>query len=1139
MASIAKPKSRRTSSCQHRAATLALIFSQLGMFQSALAVNYEVYPGSAYYLNQMLDRAQWSFVADHANGLYHHPVGFQELDDAQETLYTRHFTNRFAMVEGDMGSGSTTGDVGNLKRMTALELTPIAAFVNRPSTNLAVWRQLVRNNAAEGAPSYQMLAPHRLDDTPLGWNDPIRDYARANMLVPACAGGGVDAPVYLFVNEAPAYRQSIYDMRDWTVANGKKFNYLISPNNSYNAALLADTQATVRAMEDNGHEPDVYGIALYGLRPVDLTPEKVTVNGVDQAATTITGLAYWLLKHRDGEPGTLDLSAFRSGTNHAAGLTSPTLADSSQVITLSTNASRTYTLRFNNTSPWLDYAGVLRARAYGDPQSWSITFTQGGQNISNDVLSGNGKVLVGDERWMPGTQHEITMTVTPIGTPGALKLVVEALPHEGVDHALDVISFESGNVGNTPPTLALNPIPQITREALPFGPLWFTCGDAETPSTSLTITATSSNTDLVPNANISLGQNGVQRWIRLKPAAGKWGSTLISVSVSDGSATRTQSFTLQVERTTILPIVKANNALNLALNSSWQTSTIPGTNDQAVWDSTVTSQNSVQLGEPISLGGLRITQPGGDVTIGGTAKLTLGLAGVDLASASRNLYLTAPVEIDESAPWIVNTGRLIQVSQGISGFGAISKSGSGRLELLGNDSFIGPLSTSAGELVKTGAGAQSATTVSSSAILKVSNSAAFGSGGLTISTANSSSGRVELTGGISVLSGKTVSINARSSNTDAIVSVSGANTFGGNVSFSTGGSIYGFNCAADSLELSGNFSSAATGSRNFTLRGAGEGIMTGAISDGSGIVGLIKSGSGTWTLSGNHAFTGPVNIQQGTLKIQSPLPFSTLTVLAGATLAGTGEIAGAVTIGGIHAPGDGLGSQKFTAPLVYQSTSSLRIELGGQSPSSDSIQAETVTIEAAARIDLVGNSPATAVDFLHPFWREPREWSVLSASALSGTFSLGPNPTDSLGRASQIFGTFSLAHSASGVNLVWTPAPPFQIWQYENFGNAWNNPSISGANTDPDGDAWSNESEWISGTSPNDPASRLNATITSNDISFHRVTGRVYRIEVSTDLASAWTTHSQVPSGSGRISIPITPGGNSRVFYRIAVSINP
>ena len=361
------------------------------------------------------------------------------------------------MVEGDMGSGSTTGDVANLQLMSGFGLTPVAAFVNRPSSNPSVWRQLVRNNAAQGAPSYEMLAPHRLDDTALGWNDPLWNYARVNMGVTGCIGSGVDAPVYLFVNQAAAYRQSIYDMRDWTVANGKKFNYLISPNNSYNAALLADTQATVRAMEDNGHEPDVYGVVLYGERPVDLTPERTTVNGVDQAATTITGLAYWLLKHRDGEPGTLDLSAIRSGITYGASVMAPTLANPSQVVALSTSSGSTFTLRLNNNSPWLDYAGVLRARTQGNFQNWTISFSKGGQDVTAAVLSESGRLFVGADRWMPGSQQEVTMTVTPNGTPGPLKLVLEALPHGEVDHALDVLSFESGASGNTPPTLALGP----------------------------------------------------------------------------------------------------------------------------------------------------------------------------------------------------------------------------------------------------------------------------------------------------------------------------------------------------------------------------------------------------------------------------------------------------------------------------------------------------------------------------------------------------------------------------------------------------------------------------------------------------------------------------------------------------------
>ena len=102
----------------------------------------------------------------------------------------------------------------------------------------------------------------------------------------------------------------------------------------------------------------------------------------------------------------------------------------------------------------------------------------------------------------------------------------------------------------------------------------------------------------------------------------------------------------------------------------------------------------------------------------------------------------------------------------------------------------------------------------------------------------------------------------------------------------------------------------------------------------------------------------------------------------------------------------------------------------------------------------------------------------------------------------------------------------------------WDDPAIAGPDRDPDGDGWSNENEWISGTVPTNSASRLAATITSNSISFERSAGRSYRIETSTSLASGWTTHSLVPAGTGPITLPISPSA-PRTFYRIAASITP
>jgi|GEM_PF-3246409 len=80
------------------------------------------------------------------------------------------------------------------------------------------------------------------------------------------------------------------------------------------------------------------------------------------------------------------------------------------------------------------------------------------------------------------------------------------------------------------------------------GDLAFTVGDVETAADSLTVTATSSNTDLVPNnpSNLVLDGSGSSRTLNVVPAASASGSTTITLSVSDGSATTSTTFTVDV-----------------------------------------------------------------------------------------------------------------------------------------------------------------------------------------------------------------------------------------------------------------------------------------------------------------------------------------------------------------------------------------------------------------------------------------------------------------------------------------------------------------------------------------------------------------------------------------------------------------
>ena len=67
------------------------------------------------------------------------------------------------------------------------------------------------------------------------------------------------------------------------------------------------------------------------------------------------------------------------------------------------------------------------------------------------------------------------------------------------------------------------------------GAIPFTIGGGPTAAASLTLTGSSSNTTLVPNANIVFGGSGANRTVTVSPAASQTGTAAITVAVSDGT----------------------------------------------------------------------------------------------------------------------------------------------------------------------------------------------------------------------------------------------------------------------------------------------------------------------------------------------------------------------------------------------------------------------------------------------------------------------------------------------------------------------------------------------------------------------------------------------------------------------------
>ncbi len=144
-----------------------------------------------------------------------------------------------------------------------------------------------------------------------------------------------------------------------------------------------------------------------------------------------------------------------------------------------------------------------------------------------------------------GTGADRTLTITPgVGQSDNATITVTVTDEGGLSASS---KFElTATTGNTPPSISSiadqTVAPDTTTSALPF-----TIGDPQSDPANLTVTATSSNTTLVPVANVVVAGTGANRTVTATPATGQTGSTTITVSVADEAGlTTTETFVLTV-----------------------------------------------------------------------------------------------------------------------------------------------------------------------------------------------------------------------------------------------------------------------------------------------------------------------------------------------------------------------------------------------------------------------------------------------------------------------------------------------------------------------------------------------------------------------------------------------------------------
>ena len=402
----------------------------------------------------------------------------------------------------------------------------------------------------------------------------------------------------------------------------------------------------------------------------------------------------------------------------------------------------------------------------------------------------------------------------------------------------------------------------------------------------------------------------------------------------------------------------------------------------------------------------------GNNTYSGPTTISAGTLQIGSDGASGTLG-TGAVSVASGATLRFDRTGTVDVPNDISGAGAIFISGPALTDVVGlsgNNSFTGGVSISSGSLritdaAQLGDGAKSITATSATAALRLDGSA----------------GAVVLPAQFAI---------STSNPNGAIINEAGDNEIGSGVTLTGGAGSTRITSLAGTLTIQGNVAPNFTG-RSLDLRGAGNGVINGGVLDGvsPNTLGTVsKNDAGTWTLNGSNAFTGGTTVNAGRFVINGPHSSGAVSVASVATLAGRGTLTAATTVNGTLAPGDGVGTMNINNTLSFASTSHLQWELGSNSLAGDQVVTNAaVSVTAGAKIDVALNSAGSETTYVLSFWRSARTWPVISCPSLTGTFSLGTVSGDAAGHATATYGAFSLQHTATGVNLVWTPIPGFPI----------------------------------------------------------------------------------------------------------------
>lgn len=150
------------------------------------------------------------------------------------------------------------------------------------------------------------------------------------------------------------------------------------------------------------------------------------------------------------------------------------------------------------------------------------------------------------------------------------------------------------------------------------------------------------------------------------------------------------------------------------------------------------------------------------------------------------------------------------------------------------------------------------------------------------------------------------------------------------------------------------------------------------------ILSLVKTGSGTQRFAGLCSHNGDTTVEGGTLRVDGDFLHSSVSVAAGATLAGSGAISNAVAVaaGATLAPGPGVDTPLEVGSLAVEDGAVYAVYADKHAGATSTAVEDAVTGSGTVLVAVSGEGSG--------------RWKILSATSFEPTFAMAPDSSGSL-----------------------------------------------------------------------------------------------------------------------------------------------